>query len=259
MVRRSRHPEVHGTRHVAILIETSRAFGRGLIDGVAHYARQHGRWSMYLEPHGLDDPPPKWLRGWKGDGVLARVNDRRMTEAVRECGLPALDLRGALPQVDTKMPLVGTNTESIVRLVLEHFLGRGIRHFGFCGVPRGRNRALDQRCADFTRLVERAGYGCQVYDAQWSRNSKPDWEQEQARLGRWVKRLPKPVGVMACHDDRGHQLLDACRRETVSVPYEVAVVGVDNDPVLCCTADPPMSSVDPAASHVGYRAAALLD
>src|SRR5437868_1131918 len=80
--------------HVAVLIETSRGYGRGLLQGVARYNRQHGPWSMYFEPHGLDDPPPGWLRTWKGDGILARINDEPMAQVIRATGLPVVDVRG---------------------------------------------------------------------------------------------------------------------------------------------------------------------
>ena len=82
--------------HVALLIETSREYGRGLLRGIARYQQQVETWSIYLQPHGLDAPPPTWLKNWKGDGILARVNDARMAKAVLATGLPAVDLRGAM-------------------------------------------------------------------------------------------------------------------------------------------------------------------
>jgi hypothetical protein len=79
-------------RHVALLIETSREYGRGLLRGIIRYQQVHGPWSVYFKPHGLGDPPPAWLRTWRGDGILARINDRQMAEAVlktRSCGCAA--------------------------------------------------------------------------------------------------------------------------------------------------------------------------
>src|SRR6185503_3539756 len=73
-----------------------------------------------------------------------------------------------------------------------------------------------------------------------------------------VRKLPKPVGVMAAYDYRGQQLLDACRRLGVAVPDEVAVIGVDNDDLLCELSDPPLSSVIPNTQRTGYEAARLL-
>jgi LacI family transcriptional regulator len=72
-----------------------------------------------------------------------------------------------------------------------------------------------------------------------------------------MQQLPKPVGIMTCHDDRGQQVLDACRRADLSVPDEVAVLGVDNDPSLCNLCTPPLSSIDVNPARIGYEAAAL--
>src|SRR5437763_16329642 len=83
-------------RRVAVLIESSRAYGRGLLRGVARYNREHGHWSVYIQPHGLDDPPPPWLKRWRGDGILVRIGDRRMLRAVLGSGLPTVDLRGVV-------------------------------------------------------------------------------------------------------------------------------------------------------------------
>jgi LacI family transcriptional regulator len=77
-------------------------------------------------------------------------------------------------------------------------------------------------------------------------------------MAQWIRGLPKPVGIMTCHDDRGHQVLDACRRANVSVPDAVAVIGVDNDPFLCNLCTPPLTSIDVNASLIGYEAAAQL-
>ena len=63
-------------RHVAVLVETSRSYGRGVLRGVARYNRERGRWSTYFRPHGLGNPPPAWLKHWRGGGVLARVDHR---------------------------------------------------------------------------------------------------------------------------------------------------------------------------------------
>src|SRR5689334_18818947 len=98
-------PSHKGMRHVALLIETSGSYGRGLLRGVARYNRERGNWSTYFQPHGLGAPPPQWLRTWKGDGVLARVEDKQMAETLRKTGVPVVNLRGKDPAL--KFPYVG--------------------------------------------------------------------------------------------------------------------------------------------------------
>src|SRR5882672_10440042 len=97
--------------HVAVLIETSRAYGRGMLEGLAQYLREHGPWSMYFALRGLDDPPPAWLKNWKGDGILARIDNRQMARAVLATGLPCVELRGRLAGLG--LPFVGTDNNLV--------------------------------------------------------------------------------------------------------------------------------------------------
>ncbi len=244
------------TPKVALIIETSREYARGLLRGVSRYHRQHGPWSIFFEPHGLDDPLPSWIRTWKGDGLLARVNDPKMAEVIQETGIPAVDVRGALSGL--KMPFVGVDNRPISKLAFDHLLDCALPHFAFCGTPRGENPNQDLRCDYFVEQVEQAGLRCEVYLGRSQKVRGSDWEDEQERIAQWLSKLPKPVGVMTCHDDRGHNVLDACRRAGISVPDEVAVIGVDNDPYLCNMSTPPLTSIDVHPSRVGYEAARIL-
>lgn len=243
-------------RHVALLIETSRAYGRGLIRGVARYNREHAEWSTYFQPHGLDDPPPAWLKDWQGDGILARIDNRRMAEAVLAAGVPVINLRGTLPELN--IPFIGADNESVARLGAEHLLERGLRHFGFCGLARGLHPGLDRRAEHFQQLIQQSGHDCSLFAT--SRRRRPlSWEEEQERLAHWIQDLPKPVGIMTSNDDRGMQVLDACRRIGALVPDDVAVLGVDNDEYLCGLSIPSLSSIDVNSEEIGYTAAELLD
>ena len=242
--------------HIALLIETSREYARGLLRGVSRYHHDHGPWSIYLVPHGLDEPPPSWLKHWKGDGILCRINSKRMADAVVAAGIPAVDVRGALS--DSPVPFVGLDNRPISEIAYEHLLQCGLKNFAFCGRPRGENPPQDLRCDYFVELVEKGGQVCEVFPNAGLKSRKPSWEQEQEGIAKWLKKLRKPVGVMASNDDRGHQVLDSCRRAGLSVPNEVAVLGVDNDSNLCNLCTPPLSSIDTNASAVGYEAAALL-
>jgi LacI family transcriptional regulator len=240
---------------VAILIETSRAYGRGLLEGVARYVREHGPWSIYFRPHGLGDPPPAWLRSWRGHGILARIDDRRLARAARATGVPVIDLRGRLP--DLGLPRVGIDNHTLARLAFDHLRERGLRHFAFCGLRRGEHRHMDWRRDDFVKLVQAAAMTCAVYEPPGRRPLS--WEQEQQAMASWLAAVPKPVGVMACNDDWGQQVLDACLRGNMPVPDAVAVISVENDPIVCSLATPPLTSIDVNPQRVGYEAAALLE
>ncbi len=242
---------------VALLIESSRAYGRGLLRGVAAYVRTHRPWSIYVEPHGLEQPPPSWIRSWDGDGILARVTDRRTLDLLLATGVPTIDLRGAL--TDTGIPLVGLDSHAAARLAFEHLRERGFRNLAFCGVQPGEYRFLDQRETEFERLATEAQCAFSKFPTQQGRKGARTWDEEQRQMARWVAKLNKPVGILACHDDRGHVLLNACREAEIAVPDDVAVIGIDNDEVLCDLSDPPLTSVDSNTAQIGYSAAALLD
>jgi LacI family transcriptional regulator len=138
-------------RRVAVLIETSRAYGRGLLR-VGRYNREHGRWSVYLQPHGLDHPPPPWLKRWRGDGILVRIGDRRMLKAVLNTGLPTVDLRGVVPGLG--VPFIGVDNRAVAEMAAEHLLERGLRHFGFCGLAPGLHPHMDERRDHFVSRIQ---------------------------------------------------------------------------------------------------------
>jgi LacI family transcriptional regulator len=158
---------------------------------------------------------------------------------------------------------VRTDDAAAARLAFEHLRERGFRHFAFCGF-NGADYS-DIRRGNFARLVGEGGLRCHRFapPQRPHRASTLKYEEQGLKDGdlvaRWLEELPKPVGLMACNDIRGQQVLNACRATGMLVPDEVAVIGVDNDEVLCELSDPPLSSVVPNTERIGYEAATLLD
>ena len=171
--------------------------------------------------------------------------------------LPVVDLYGGL--TDTCLPQLAGDNARIARMAFEHFWERGIRSFAFCGLPDTNEHYLEQRKNAFQRLAEAADCPCQVFPSRSSCQTVADWKQEQSQLVVWLKGLLKPVGVLACSDERGCRVLSGCGQAHLRVPDEVAVVGIGNDPVLCEMCIPTLSSIDLDAPRIGYEAAALLD
>jgi LacI family transcriptional regulator len=239
--------------NVALLIETSNSYARGLLHGIRAYLREHRSWSIYLGEQRRGEPAPGWLRKWRGDGIIARIENPAIARAVLATGLPAIDVSAArhVPNI----PYVETDDEAIARLAAEHLLQRQFRHFGFCGVPHFNWSCWREE--QFQQAITTAGHDCQIYHP--GSRARIPWEQEKEALAAWIRRLPKPVGVMAAYDIRGREVLDVCRQLSINVPEEVAVIAVDNDELLCDLADPPLSSVIPDTLRTGYEAAQLLD
>jgi LacI family transcriptional regulator len=240
-------------KEVALLIETSNGYARGLLSGIIAYMREHESWSVYLGEHGRGDDPPRWLRRWKGDGVIARIENARIASAVVDSGLPAVDVSAA--RKVAHLPWVETDDRAIADAGARHLLERNFRHLAFCGDDRFNWSRW--RCEHFQKAAAAAGIECSVYRP--SPHVRDDWDATENDIGRWLLSLPQPVGVMACYDIRARHVLDACRRVGMAVPDQVAVVGVDNDEFLCDLTDPPLSSIAPDTRRTGYEAAALLD
>jgi LacI family transcriptional regulator len=246
--------------HVALLVESTRAYGRGLLAGIASYLRDHGPWTVDWHERNLSEAPPCWLHRWEGDGIIARVTTRPLARAIRARGVPTVDLYGWLPGVD--WPCLRADNARVARLAADHFLERGFRHLAYCGF--GGVNYSDERLRWFVEHVRRAGHACHVCPSPRVRPSAGPASGEQqgvlyeADLAGWLRGLPKPVGVLACNDIRGQQVLTACRKIGLAVPEEVAVLGVDNDELLCNLSAPPLSSVDLNCARTGYAAAALL-
>lgn len=241
---------------VALLIESSNAYARGLLGGIHSYLREHKPWSIWLPEQGRGAAPPEWLDGWNGHGIIARIENRVIAKAVQAKGLPTVDVSAwrFLP----KLPCVETDNEAIAALAFAHLRENGFESFGFCGDVRFRWSR--ERRSSFARLAAEAGCRCSVYPPDGRRRTSPaSWAAEEKELTDWIRQLEKPCGVMACYDIQGWRLLEVCRNAGVAVPDEVAVVGVDNDDLLCNLSEPPLSSVIPDSQRAGYQAAALLD
>lgn len=242
-------------RSVALLIETSNAYARGLLEGIISYVRRHEAWSIFLPEQQRGANVPTWMARWQGDGVIARIETAEIARAVRRTKLPVVDVSAArhVPNI----PWVETDDAEIARLAADHLLERGFRQLAFCG-EAGYNWSRWRQEA-FARQIAAAGCQCHIYESLPTQGKEFSWNREKQRMAAWISRLPKPLGVMACYDIKAQQLLDVCRQLAIAVPEQIAVVGVDNDRLLCDLANPPLSSVIPNTQLTGYEAAALLD
>ena len=245
---------------VALLIETSRGYGRAMLRGIMRFARLHGPWSFYVTPGDFEQALPK-MSQWGGAGIIARVENVQVAKAILAANVPTI-LVGVEGRIIAKVPRlarlceISSDSEGAARLAAEHLLARGFQNFAYVGLwDRGWS---ERRESAFCTAIETAGFEPILYPVPKASKQR-SWEFEQTNLAEWITNLPKPVGIMACNDDRGRGVLEACRMAGVRVPEEVAVVGVDDDELFCELADPPLSSVALNAEHGGYRAAHLLD
>jgi LacI family transcriptional regulator len=245
---------------VALLVETSRGFGRDLLHGIARYARIHGPWSFHITPGDFEQAVPK-MKQWGGTGIIARIPNERVAKAIMDAGVPTIALGLTDEQQQSGNPLsqlseLSSDAKEVARLAAEHLLERQFRHFAYVGLE---DRAWSRRRENaFRDRLQESGFTPNVYH-QPTKPRDRVWEKEQEILATWIRSLPTPLGLFACNDDRGRQVLETCRLAGLHVPEDIAVLGVDNDDVFCELSDPPLSSVSLNAETAGYRAAELLD
>ena len=168
--------------HVALLIETSNSYVRGLLDGIISYVREHELWSIYLPEQRRGERPPAWLRHWQGDGIIARIENREIAQAVKRTDLPVIDVSAArtLPAV----PWVETDDEAIASVAVEHLVERGFRRMAFCG--DSRFNWSKWRCEHFQRLAYEAGCQTWIYDSLPADKGEVSWDREHGSLSAWT-------------------------------------------------------------------------
>lgn len=241
--------------HVLLMIETSGALGRGMIEGIGRYAAENGPWSIKYEYRALDTMPPQWLKNWKGDGIIARTFNAKQAKILQNNKLPRVELLG-LPKYGIA-EVKGSIPEE-AQLAVDHFWDRGLRHFAY--FAGGEAWWLRQCFEAFGRIVEERGCQCHLYRTPICGVNMRYWNERYVpHLIKWLRGLPRPIGIMTPGDIYAVHLLDICREIKIAVPEEMAILGRSNDSVICETVRPTLSSLVLDVRRIGYEAARMLD
>ena len=175
-----------------------------------------------------------------------------MAAAVRRLKKPAVAVE---MQASRNMPHVGADPVAIGCLAAKHLMERGFRRFAYCAF-HGSLVAMVRGKA-FVRSLKSSGYTCEWFKLRSCRTAA-EWRPDHAQLMTWVKKLPKPIAVFAVGDAAAREVAMACRDQKISIPGELAILGVDNDDLLCRLCSPQLSSIDTGSQTVGFEAARLL-
>jgi LacI family transcriptional regulator len=259
MVYSRKHPKV------VLLFDTSRGPTREILRGIVRYAHLHGPWRFLREEHFYVDLAAyrrlstdrtssvrRALR--KANGLIGYMLDTHLAEQLMGESVPMVTLEAGLNP--TLGSIVTSDDRAIAQMAAEYFLNGGFEHLAYCGV--GNLGWSVRRGEFFADELARRQLEVHSYVPHKSRRKSRD-EDHQSQLAAWVESLPKPVGVLACNDDRAQDVLEACEAAQLRVPAEVAVLGVDNDELVCNLCAPPLSSIALNFQWAGYEAAALLD
>ena len=237
---------------IALMIAPDATFTRGALRGVRNFARERADWSLYHGPFRRGYPAAAALVDWHGHGVIARPETPADAELLRGLGIPTVII-GDGCRVEGA-PVVRVDDTAVGQLAAQHFVERRFRNAAFCGQPN--SPTAQRRRVAFVAAAEAAGMACHVFAPRKSQRISAHLHQEEVEA--WVRSLPRPVGVLGDWDGHAAQVLEACSAAGISVPDEAAVLGVDNDDLVCDLAELPLSSVITDANGVGYRAAACL-
>ena len=241
-------------------MDASRAYGRGICSGVANFAETRDDWIILAhERPELDDLPP-WFKKSRLDGLIAYIPNRNLYKKISQLGLPTVDVHGRCRT--PSIPVIESDDQIIVRMACDFFLQSGFRHLAYCGYPSVF--FSDQRQESF-RLQTESLKDIYIYEPAVSERVGEDLYQfekggtsHDADLIKWLQTLPKPIAILACNDIRGQQIVNACREIDIKVPEEVAVLGVDNDSIICRLCRPTLSSIEPDVEQIGFLAGKLI-
>ncbi len=244
---------------IILLMDFSEEYSKGLLKGISRYSKETGPWLFcrmplfYRETRGIDGILD-WAKEWKADGIIGQLYNDKDIGKIVEAGIPVIaqDFKERFAEIPN---ITGAYHEAGV-IGAEYFLKKGFKNFAFYGfrdIVWSRERA-----EGFEERLKKAGHKVHYFEHRKSRSGEL-WYYKESSLSKWLKSLPKPIALMACDDNQGQHITEACRHSGLRIPEEVAVLGVDNDETICELSDPPLSSIALDVEKAGYETARLLD
>jgi LacI family transcriptional regulator len=248
------------THRIALLFNANKMFDREVITGIAAYlSSTRTSWDLFLEEDFRLRLPG--IEAWQGDGVIADYDDPAVAAALARSRVPVVAVGGSYQDTadyPSGVPYVATDNFKLVKLAYDHLIETGLRNFAMFSLPESQeNRWAQEREKAFRTLLQRDNLAAEVYRGHCT--SAPAWDEAVQQQIAWLRSLPKPVGVIAVTDARARQLMQACMIAGIAVPEQVALIGIDNDPLARVLTRIPLSSVIQGAQEMGRTAAHLLD
>ncbi|MFC4994286.1 XylR family transcriptional regulator [Rubritalea tangerina] len=243
------------SKRVAILIESSTQYGRNLLLGIAKFARLHD-WDIKFEQGGMNRPEPEWLKNWDGDGVITRVKNPSYSNALdpkRTVVINNYSPESCADGVHFYTPT--DNGASVGNVAADYFVTKGYRNFAYIGISDAPYSPLRQQ--GFEEALAKKQLTCQVHlDPEHPGDQLEQTRQDQLTF---LKSLPLPCAIFVANDSRATEILNLCNANGLSIPKDIAIIGVDNDEVICSLCAPTLSSISPNVTQMGWDMAAHLD
>jgi LacI family transcriptional regulator len=244
---------------IILLSDLSEEYNKNILKGITRYSKDHGPWTFckmptyYRETIGIDGIL-KWAKEWEADGIIGQFYNDEEVEKITQANIPVIaqDFKERF----TKIPNITGAYKETGRLGAEYFLKKGFKNFAFYGF--GNIVWSRERADGFEQRIQESGFNVHYYEHN-NPTAADLWYYKPSALSEWLKSLPKPIALMTCDDNQGHHVAEAAKHAGIRIPDEVAVLGVDNDEMVCELSDTPLSSIELDAEKGGYEAARLME
>ena len=242
---------------ILLLTDFSSGYGRSLLEGVVRYAREAGPWVFYRMPlyyrelHG-DEGVVRWAEEWGADAIIAQLTDVDLN-VLNRLDIPII-VQNYKERCHGLSNLTGDYYGTGV-MAAEFFIRKGYKAFAYYGFTD--TVWMRERGEGFRDAVSEKGYPVYSFD-DGRQLSGGQWNFDAERVSRWLLDLPKPIALFACDDYYALQITEVCKMYNIDIPGDIAVLGVDNDNLLCNISDPALSSIELDVENGGYEVGKLL-
>jgi LacI family transcriptional regulator len=248
------------THRIALLFNANKSFDREITAGIAAYlGSTRAAWDLFLE----EDFRLRLagIERWQGDGIIADFDDPAVAAALSRCSVPVVAVGGSYADeadYPRGVPYVATDNFKLIKLARDHLIDVGLHRFAMFSLPKAKeNRWAQERENAFLSLMQEDQMEGEIF--RGCETSASSWDEAVQGQIAWLRSLPKPIGIIGVTDARARQLLQACTIAGIEVPEQVALIGIDNDPLVRMLTRIPLSSVIQGAQEMGRTAAHLLD
>ncbi|WP_243649165.1 XylR family transcriptional regulator [Luteibacter rhizovicinus] len=244
---------------IALLFNANKVYDRQVIAGVGAYlSSTRVTWDLFLEEDfrarlgGLAD--------WAGDGIIADYDDPQVADALATVDIPIVAVGGSYAdpaRYPANLPYVATDNAKLIRLGYDHLVAQGLRNFALYSLPElPSSRWAQERERIFATTVVGDGVPARIYRGHAT--SAAGWSESTDALIAWLRDLPKPVGLIAVTDARARQVIQACMMADIAVPEQIAIIGIDSDPLARTLCRIPLTSIRQGTVQMGRTAAEWL-
>lgn len=242
---------------IFLLTDFSSGYSRSLLEGIMRYAHEVGPWIFYRMPLHFrdiygDEGVLRWAKEWGADGIVAQFGEINM-DLLKSMDIPII-LQNQKMRSKEFPNLTGDYYNTGV-MAAKFFLEKGYKNLAYYGC--NDIVWIKEREKGYKETVEKSGLSLITYEkAKNSENN--EWHYSTSALSQWLKDLQKPTALFACDDQHALEITEICKIENIKVPQEIAILGVDNDNLLCNISNPTLSSIELDVENGGYETAKLL-